>query len=230
MAPLKRFRRILGALSKIILIVAAALIILPLLSRLATTLIFQRDHYTAQTVAPRRVAMVFGARIYTLDRPSAMLADRVATGVDLYKAGKVEILLMTGDNSMADYNEPEAMRRYAVRLGVPNEAIVLDYAGRRTYDSCYRAKHIFQLDEAIVVSQAFHLDRILLTCDALGVKALGVAADYQRPNGYSRASMTYSTAREFPATLVAMIDLIARPLPILGDPLPIFPEDRLEEG
>ncbi len=155
-----------------------------------------------------------------------MLADRVATAVDLYKAGKAQVLLMTGDNSTPDYNEPETMKRYAMRLGVPAEAIVLDYAGRRTYDSCYRAAHIFQLQSAILVTQEFHMDRALLTCNALGVSAVAVTADYQRPWGYSRASITYSTLREVPATAVAMIDLVVRPLPILGDPLPIFPEDH----
>ncbi len=222
------FRRIMRIVVKVLLIALVVLVALPLLARWATVLAFQQDHYAWQSVEPHRVAIIFGARAYTLDRPSAMLADRVATGVDLYKAGKVQVLLMTGDHSRPDYNEPETMRRYALQLGAPDEAIVLDYAGRRTYDSCYRARQIFQIDQAILVSQNFHLDRALLTCDALGVKAVGVAADYQRPQGYSRSSITASTLREFPATFVALIDLVLRPLPILGNPLPIFPEDRTE--
>ena len=137
---------------------------------------------------------------------------------------------MTGDNSDASYNEPEAMRRRAVELGVPNDAIVLDYAGLRTYDSCYRAKQIFQLDDAIVVTQDFHLDRVLLVCTALGVNVVGVSADYQRPTGYSRSSLTYSVVREFPATFIAMLDLVLRPLPILGEPLPIFPDERIDSN
>jgi SanA protein len=150
-----------------------------------------------------------------------MLADRVATGVDLYRAGKVDVLLMTGDNSTIDYNEPDNMKAYAMRLGVPEDAIVVDYAGRRTYDSCYRARYIFQVEEAILVTQSFHLDRALLLCNALGIKSVGVEADYQRPSGYSRSSLTYSRVREFPAMLAAVFDIIRRPTPILGDPLPI---------
>lgn len=216
-------------MGKAILIGLALVVVVPLVVRGVTALHYQGDRYTWQTVPPRRVAIVFGARVYSPDRLSAMLADRVATGVDLYKAGKVKVLLMTGDNSTVDYNEPEAMRRHAISLGVPDSAIVLDYAGRRTYDSCYRARSIFQLDEAILVSQDFHLDRALLLCDALGIKSVGVSADYQRPQGYSRGSITYSSLREIPATSVALLDLALRPLPILGDPLPIFPEDRTEQ-
>jgi SanA protein len=180
--------------------------------------------YTIQDVPARRVAIVFGALVHADGRLSAMLADRVATGAALYHAGKVDVLLMTGDNRVITYNEPEAMRQYALSLGVPDDAIVLDYAGRRTYDSCYRARDIFRVDAAILVTQRFHLDRALLTCNALGVKAIGVAADVQRPQGYTLDSMMFSQTREFPATVVAVLDLARRPKPILGEPLPIFGE------
>jgi SanA protein len=180
--------------------------------------------YTVQTVPHRRVAMVFGALVHPDGHLSDMLADRVAAGAALYHAGKADVLLMTGDNSVITYNEPEAMRQYALSLGVPDDAIVLDYAGRRTYDSCYRARDIFRVDEAILVTQRFHLDRALLTCNALGVRAIGVAADVQRPQGYTFGSTLFSQTREFPAMAVAVLDLVRRPKPILGEPLPIFAE------
>jgi SanA protein len=181
--------------------------------------------YTIQDVPARRVAIVFGALVHADGRLSEMLADRVATGAALYHAGKVDVLLMTGDNHVITYNEPEAMRQYALSLGVPDDAIVLDYAGRRTYDSCYRARDIFRVDEAILVTQRFHLDRALLTCNALGVRAIGVAADAQRPQGYTLGSMLFSQTREFPAVAVAVLDLVRRPEPILGEPLPIFADN-----
>jgi SanA protein len=106
---------------------------------------------------------------------------------------------------------------------VPDEAIVLDYAGRRTYDSCYRARDIFGVQEAVLVTQNFHLDRALMICNALGIDAVGVFADTQRPWGYSRYSLTYSRVRELPAMVVALADIITRPTPILGEPLPIDP-------
>jgi SanA protein len=118
-----------------------------------------------------------------------------------------------------DYNEPQAMKDYALGLGVPEEDIVLDYAGRRTYDTCYRAKTIFQLDSAVLVTQDFHLPRALFTCRNLGVEAVGVSADL-RP--YHPISMSWSTSREFLATLRAMVDVIRQqPAAVLGEPIPI---------
>lgn len=207
---------------KVALIGVGALVALTIALRAVMALIYRADIYTVETVPAKRVAIVFGARVYPDERLSAMLADRVAAGVDLYRAGKVDVLLMTGDNSTIDYNEPDTMKAYAMQLGMPEDAVVVDYAGRRTYDSCYRARHIFQVDQAILVTQNFHLDRALLLCNALGVKAVGVSADYQRPWGYSRVSLNYSRLREFPAMLAAVFDIIRRPTPILGDPLPIF--------
>ena len=128
---------------------------------------------------------------------------------------------MSGDNSYLDYNEPGAMREYALSLGVPETAIVLDYAGRRTYDTCYRARAIFGVQEAILVTQSFHLSRALYTCNALGIQAVGVASDHQ---AYRLVSLAYWNLRELPATLTALLDVhILRPVPILGQPELIFP-------
>jgi len=180
--------------------------------------------YSIATVPERPVAIVFGALVYSNGDLSSMLADRVKTGAELYLTGKVRALLLTGDNHIVTYNEPEAMRRYALNLGVPSEAIILDYAGFRTYDSCYRARDIFKVEKAILVTQAFHLDRALLTCNQLGVEAVGVAADAMRPEGYTRSAMVYSQMREFPSTLMTVVNLLRGDKPtLLGDPLPIFP-------
>lgn len=205
-------------------VVAALMIGLsPLLARGALAALAHSRLYAPAEVPSRDVAIVFGARVFPGGILSSMLADRVAAGADLYHQGKVRVLLMTGDNSTLDYNEPGAMKRHAIALGVPAEAIVLDYAGRRTYDSCYRARHIFQLERAILVTQAFHLDRAVVLCRALGVDALGVAADYQRPSGYRPEQIHYSEVRELPASVAALMDLLRQPRPILGPPLPIRP-------
>jgi len=170
------------------------------------------------------VAIVFGAGLSRDGSPSPVLRDRVATAAQLYFDGKVSKLLMSGDNRFINYNEPGAMREYAIRLGVPEEAIVLDYAGRRTYDTCYRARHIFGVEQAILVTQAFHLPRALFTCNMLGLPAIGVIAD-QRV--YHPISYRYWRLREIPATLMAFIDVFVRhPLPVLGDPEPIFDDQR----
>jgi len=168
------------------------------------------------------VAIIFGAGLWRDGSPTPILRDRVATGAELYFAGKVEKLLMSGDNRFEDYNEPAAMRDYAVQLGVPENTIVLDYAGRRTYDTCFRARDIFELDSAILVTQGFHLPRALYTCNALGVAAVGVEADQR---SYRRRSLAYWHTREAIATLVAMLEVhLLHPIPVLGEPEPIFAE------
>ena len=108
-----------------------------------------------------------------------------------------------------------------MQLGVPEEAIVRDYAGRRTYDTCYRAKEIFGVQEAILVTQAFHLPRALYICNTLGVSAVGVRADLYT---YRRRLMAYWHLREAAATLMAFWEVnVTHPLPVLGQPEPIFP-------
>ena len=181
------------------------------------------DHrFSISTVPPARAAVVFGAGLQRDGSPTTVLRDRVATAAELYFSGKVEILLMSGDNSYAYYNEPAAMRAYALQLGVPDALIVLDYAGRRTYDTCYRAKAIFGLSKAILVTQQFHLPRALFTCRALGLEAVGVPADRRE---YRPHSLFYWNLRELPATLNAFIEvLVTHPVPVLGEPEPIIPE------
>lgn len=207
---------------RLVILVVLAIPVIGLLGPRVYAALYARDRvYSVDEVPQRRVAIVFGALVFSDGQPSHMLYDRLATGADLYHAGKADVLLLTGDNHIKTYNEPEVMRDYAIQLGVPEDAIVLDYAGFRTYDSCYRARDIFKVDEAILVTQRFHLDRALLTCGQLGLDVVGVAADYQRPEGYRFSSMFYSQTRELPATAMAVLDLLRRPEPILGEPLPI---------
>ena len=178
--------------------------------------------YTPATVPPRRAAIVFGAGLQHDGTPTLVLRDRVQTAANLYFAGKVEKLLMSGDNRFVDYNEPESMRQYALSLGVPDEAIALDYAGRRTYDTCYRARDIFQLDSVILVTQNFHLPRALFLCNMLGVDGVGVPADLQYYRKISRAIWNF---RELLATVDAINDVMYKqPVPVLGEPEPIFDE------
>jgi SanA protein len=180
---------------------------------------YQRDIAAITDVRPERVAVIFGAAVYGNGRLSAMLQDRVHTGVDLYKAGKVDKLLLTGDNSSEYYNEPLAMMAYANSLGVPYEDMQPDYGGRRTYDSCYRAGTVFGLESTILITQSFHLPRALFTCRALGIDAIGVAADRRI---YNPRSLRWSETREFVAVLAALYDVILRrPPPVLGEPIPI---------
>jgi SanA protein len=175
--------------------------------------------FTAEGVPPARVAIVFGAGLYPDGSAGPVLSDRVQTAVALYQQGKVDKLLMSGDNRFVDYNEPEAMRQYALQRGVPNEDIVLDYAGRRTYDTCYRAKAIFGVDEAVLVTQSFHLPRALFLCNWFGVESNGVEANNRY---FYRRLRAFWNFRELFATFQAAWDVtIAKPVPVLGAPEPI---------
>jgi len=170
---------------------------------------------------PVPVVIVPGAGLSADGTPSAPLRDRVQSAVDLYMAGKARKILMSGDNSTVYYNEPESMRQYAISLGVPDEDIVLDYAGRRTYDTCYRAREIFGIQTAIITTQPYHLPRAVFLCERLGVDIQGVEAEQSR---YVPGRSIFWQVREVFATIGAVWDVyVARPLPILGQPEPIFP-------
>jgi vancomycin permeability regulator SanA len=157
----------------------AAVLIVPIA---AVTMATASARYSAANeasfldVPPHDVAIVFGAGVTPQGQPTPYLRQRVETAVNLYKAGKAKHLLMSGDNRTTHYNEPEVMGRLAQSLGVPASAITLDYAGYNTYDTCYRAKHIFGIDSALVVSQAYHVPRAVMACSGAGIATVGVDA------------------------------------------------------
>ncbi|HEX7620309.1 MAG TPA: ElyC/SanA/YdcF family protein [Anaerolineales bacterium] len=215
------FKRIAKMFLKTLIVLAVLGLSILILSRLVTGLYARPNTYTAADVPARRLAIVFGAGLWRNGTATPVLQDRVQTAANLYFAGKVEKLLMSGDNRFVDYNEPAVMGALAHSLGVPEEAIVLDYAGRRTYDTCYRAKAIFSVTEAILVTQAFHLPRALYECSQLGVNSVGVAADLRI---YRISSVLYWNMRELFATVAGLWEVnISHPIPVLGDPEPIFP-------
>ena len=204
----------------IILWIAIAGLAFLMIARLITAIYAKPLIYSVESSPANRAAIVFGAGLQFDGSPSPILRDRVETAAQLYFEGKVEKLLLSGDNRFVDYNEPGAMRAYAISLGVPEEDIVLDYAGRRTYDTCYRAKNIFGLSEAILVTQKYHLPRALFTCNGIGLKSTGVASDVR---SYSKVSRLFWNLREIPASLVSLWDVwIAHPLPVMGKQELIF--------
>ncbi len=210
-------------LFKLLLILAISGATILLIARLITAIHSVGRVYAVEDVPNDKVAIVFGAGLWKDGSPTPVLRDRVKTASELYFQGKVEKLLMSGDNRFADYDEPSAMKNYAIGLGVPEEAIVLDFAGRRTYDTCYRAKEIFGLESAILVTQEFHLSRALYICRALGVESTGVSADQRY---YLKRSRFFWNTRETLATITALWDVhFAHPLPVLGEFEPIFLEE-----
>lgn len=209
----RRWRRfVLGGLALLLLVGS-----FPFFWRTAVKAHYQRQIYTSETVPPHRVAVVFGAAVYGNGRLSPILRDRVETAVQLYESGQVQKIIMSGDNQTLEYNEPGAMVAYAVARGVPPEDVQPDYGGRRTYDTCYRARDIFLVEEVVLVTQRFHLPRALFTCQSLGVNSIGVAADFRVYRG-----ARWYAVRETGATLMALWDVIRQaPPPVLGEPLPL---------
>jgi SanA protein len=215
------FKRIIHILKRFILILSATGMLALFVPRLITAVYAGSRLFTVETVPSKPVAIVFGAGLLRDGSPTPVLRDRVATAAELFFSGKVAKLLLSGDNRFIYYNEPGAMYEYARSLGVPDEALVLDYAGRSTYDTCYRAHQIFGVDEAILVTQNFHLPRALYACRVLGVNGVGVPADRR---AYSLRPWVYWNIRELPATLNAMLEVhVTHPLPVLGEPEYIFP-------
>ena len=179
--------------------------------------------FNVDDAKPVPVAIVFGAGLYRDGSPMPVLKERIETAVALYDAGKVEKLLMTGDNRFEYYDEPTAMFEYAIELGVPEEDIVRDFAGRRTYDSCVRAKAIFGISEAILVTQEFHVGRAIYLCEAEGIAAQGVPSTGRVFRTDSEISWKI---REVFARMVAFWDVhFIAPSVVLGDEEFIFPTE-----
>jgi vancomycin permeability regulator SanA len=175
-------------------------------------------------VPERPVAVVLGAGVFG-NEPSPTLATRLDGAIELLRAGKVDHLLMTGDNSRPDYDEVTAMRDYAIRRGVPGDAITRDYAGFDTYDSCIRARDVFGVRAAVVVTQDFHLAREVFTCRSVGIDAVGLAVpdwafrSERLPYPYRRNQEVGYTVREWLARVKAVLDTeVVQPGPTFGGP------------
>ncbi|MFJ3199018.1 vancomycin high temperature exclusion protein [Streptomyces sp. NPDC086989] len=162
---------------------------------------------TTADAPPAEVAVVFGAGLWN-GRPTPYLARRLDAAAELYRTGKTKVVLVTGDNSRTEYDEPDAMRAYLTAHGVPADRIVSDYAGFDTWDSCVRAKEIFGVKRAVLISQGFHIRRAVALCGAAGVDAYGVGVDDEHD-----ATWYYGGTREVFAAGKAALDAAFKPEP-----------------
>jgi SanA protein len=157
--------------------------------------------------------LVLGAGVYGDGEPTSVLEGRLRTALELYKGGKVRWFLVSGDNRHSTYNEPQAMRRWLVRQGVPLTDIVSDYAGLRTVDSLKRAQAVFGQHQVVIVTSDFHLPRALFLADHMGLMAWGVPA---RTDDRPWPSRVRFWAREYIARHLALWDVWFPPATRLG--------------
>ncbi|SOD77564.1 protein SanA, affects membrane permeability for vancomycin [Streptomyces sp. 1222.2] len=166
------------------------------------------DRLRSTADVPRtEVAMVFGAGLWQ-GEPSPYLARRLDAAAELYRSGRIKVVLVTGDNSRVEYDEPDAMRGYLTEHGVPDDRIVSDYAGFDTWDSCVRARKIFGVDRAVLISQGFHIRRAVALCQEAGVASYGVGVQDRHD-----ATWYYGATRELFAAGKASLDALFEPDP-----------------
>ena len=182
----------------------------------------EKNIFTADTFKNDEKAdciLILGAGVKD-DKPKPMLRDRLLTGIELYKSGAAEKIIMSGDRGRADYDEVNVMRAFALEQGVRAEDIFLDHAGFSTYDSVYRAKNIFGAENIIIVSQKYHLYRALYISEKLDVKAAGVAADLNPYGGQLKRDIREIIARDkdfFKCIIKPEAEIMGYKIPLDGD-------------
>ena len=180
--------------------------------------------YRSAEAAPSRpVAIVFGAKVGRRG-PSHILRDRLDAGIRLYKLGKVGKLLLSGDHGRHEYDEVNAMRTYALERGVKAEDLFLDHAGFRTYATLYRARDVFGVRSAVLVTNEFHLPRAIYTGKRFGLDVVGLSSDAR-----TYRSWLFNDCREFLARTLAWVQVnVTRPRPkYLGAPIDITGDGRV---
>lgn len=212
--PKKKTVKFIGAILILGLMVFLAVLGLSYTINSKTTpYIFDDPEKTPQVYT----VLVLGASVKSNGNLSTMLRDRVESAITLYEKGKVKRFLLSGDNGTSQYNEPKAMKKYLLERGIPETDIFMDYAGFDTYDSVYRANYIFEVDKAIVVSQAFHLPRAIYIARAMGLEYYGFVGDKRHYQQESR-----NRIREILANVKAWGELLIHQEPhFKGEKIPI---------
>jgi SanA protein len=161
--------------------------------------------------------LVLGAGVWENNQPSPMLKDRLDRSVELFEKGVAPYLVMSGDHGQKEYDEVNVMKDYAIKAGIDSDKIYMDHAGFSTYESLYRIKHIFKAQKIIIVTQKYHLYRALFIANALGLDAVGVAAEEINYSGQQ-----FRDLREILARNKDILSAVFKPAPTyLGDPIPL---------
>jgi SanA protein len=174
-----------------------------------------------------QAALVLGAQVKPDGQPSGMLADRIRAAEELYRAGRVDKLLLSGDHGRVGYDEPGTMRRVMLADGIPARDIFTDHAGFDTWDSAQRAKRVFDVQSAVVVTQGFHMARALFDARRAGLKATGFTADLRDYGPVLRKL----ELREAAARVKAVAEVVTAAGPrFLGAQIPITGDGRRSWG
>ncbi len=182
----------------------------------------QKQVFTkAQQLPNNDVGLVLGTSRYTqrgFENP--YFANRIKAAVQLFKLGKIKHLIVSGDNSLKEYNEPRYMLKALIKEGIPEEAITMDFAGFRTLDSIIRCRKVFGQQRVTVISQKFHNHRALFIANHHDVEAVAYNAQ-----GIPLSRGKKVRAREYLARCKAILDILLNKQPkFLGDPVPILIE------
>jgi vancomycin permeability regulator SanA len=166
-------------------------------------LLFQINYrFFNKTTTQPKVAIVFGAGLVN-GYPSKVLASRLDESIKLYKSNQISKILVSGDNRESNYNEPQAMTQYLIDQGVVTSDIIQDFAGLRTVDTCYRAKNVFNVSSAYLISQPFHLPRAMWLCNKFGIETITVGAKNLPLSG-----TIYQYFREIPSSVSALLESV----------------------
>ena len=169
---------------------------------------------TLDAIPKNKVGIVLGTSKRLKDGgPNAYYGNRIMAAVNLYRANKIEFVLVSGDNGTIYYNEPTTMKNDLVSAGIPEDHIFLDYAGFRTLDSMVRAKEVFGLENATIISQKFHNERAIYIAEKKGLKTIGFnAVDVSLESGFK------VQLREYFARVKVFLDLALKTQPkFFGD-------------
>lgn len=175
-----------------------------------------------EDIPKRTVAIVPGAAVHTDGTPSWFLQRRLDTALALYRAGRVEKVLVSGDHGRSAYDETNAMRRYLVERGIPETDVFMDHAGFRTLDTMQRAARVFGVKDAVICTQGLHADRSAFLAKAAGIDAVVLVADGDRWMSFG------AQTRELIARVAAAFDVVVGTEPkLLGPPIDIHGDGRV---
>lgn len=217
---MKKYKKLI----KLLVVFSIGLILLVVLAN--SVIFFKSQQYIYDQVAgvPKcYTAIVLGAKVSSKGVPSDFLQDRLDVAMELYNSKKITRFLLSGDHGQTSYDEVNNMKNYLVKRGVDTKDIFLDHAGFDTYNSMVRAKEIFQIKDAIIVTQDFHLPRAVFIARSKGLEAYGIKADKRNYAALKRLKFRELLAR---VKAFAEVAIIKKPH-FLGNQIPITGDSKL---